>query len=167
LSRTIELTRGDTAAAQVKSKKTTPIMEMNINGYTGDDFAKLRAKRILLNEQIETGNLWNRGSRDLGMIEHTVRAGNKVIEQIYCPLPIIYQEFKDDTERFLVTAKLMCVLFLKINRVVQHIFTLKLQMNDLDEVSIVFEGQRHRQYVNQEPKTIQLSGSCKLNSQEK
>jgi len=61
----------------------------------------------------------------------------------------------------------MCVLFLKINRVVQHIFTLELRMNDLDEVSITFEGQRHRQYVNQEPKTIQLSGSCKLNSQEK
>lgn len=103
----------------------------------------------------------------MGVIEHTVRAGNKVIEQIYCPLPITYQEFKDDSERFLVTAKLMCVLFLKINRVVQHIFTLELRRNDLDEVSVVFEGQRHRHYVNQETKTIQLSGSCKSNSQEK
>lgn len=78
------------------------------------------------------------------MIEHTVRAGNKVIEQIYCPIPIIYQEFKNDTDRFLVAARLMCVLFLKISRVVQHIFTLDLQMINLEKVSVNFDGQRHR-----------------------
>ena len=58
----------------------------------------------------------------------------------------------------------MCVLFLKINRVIQHIFTLELQMNGSDKVSVSFDGQRHRQYVNQEPKTIQLSGVCDLNT---
>jgi len=96
------------------------------------------------------------------MIEHTVRAGNKMIEQIYCPIPVIYQEFKNDTDRFLVTARLMCVLFLKINRVFQHIFTLELQMIDSDKVGVNFDGQRHKPYVNQEPTSIQLSGSCDL-----
>jgi hypothetical protein len=50
-------------------------------------------------------------------------------------------------------------------RVVQHIFNLELQMINLHEVSITFEGQRHRQYVNQEPKNIQLLGSCSISSQ--
>jgi hypothetical protein len=138
------------------------VMEMGINGYTADDFAELRARRILLNEQIKTDNLWNRGSRDMGLVEHTARAGNKVIEQIYCPIPMMYQEFKNDGERFLITARLMCVLFLKISRVVQHIFALELQINDSDKVTVNFDGQRHRQYVNHDPGIIQLSGTCDL-----
>ena len=151
-----------TLKTKENSYSSSFMMEMSVNGYTGDDFAELRARRILLNEQIKKDNLWNRGSLDLGMVEHTVRAGNKVIEQIYCPIPTMFQEFKNDAERFLVATRLMCVLFLKINRVIQHIFTLELQMIDSDKVGVNFDRQRHKPYVNQEPTNIQLSGSCDL-----
>lgn len=138
------------------------MMEMSVNGYSADDIAELRTRRILFNEQVGAGNLWNRGSRDLAMIEYTVQAGSKAVGVIYCPIPSLHQELKNDTEQFLTAARLMCVLFLKINRIVQHIFTLNLQLNESDQVGIEFEGQRPIQYVNQEPKLIKLLGHCNL-----
>lgn len=149
---------------QEDNRSSSLIMEMNINGYTGDDFAELRARRILLNEQIENRDLRNRGSLDAGMIQHTVRRGSGFITEIYSPIPALYNEYKNDIPRFLDTVRLMCVLFLQLNRVVKHILTLELKFNDSNEINVEFEGQRERQYSNQQPYTIKFSGICSTDS---
>lgn len=137
---------------------SSALSEFSFNNYTPEDIAELRAKRILLNElpEIKRG----RGDLTSGLIESFVRRNEGLIQNIESPLPFLYQQFRDDIPCFLEAARLMCVLYLQLTGVVEHIFTLNLEMKSETEVFVEFEGQRPLRYVNAEPHTIKFEGIC-------
>ena len=59
-------------------------------------------------------------------------------------------------------ARLVCVLWLQLSGVVEHVFELGLQMQGDTAIGVHFEGQRRRQYTNAEPTIIRVDGVCQL-----
>lgn len=144
---------------------SSALSDFTFNSYTPEDIVELRAKIILLNEQPETKG--RRGGYDDGFIESFVIQSEGLIQNIESPLPFLYQQFRDDIPYFLESARLMCVLYLQLTGIVEHIFTLNLEMKSRTEVIIEFEGQRAPSYSNAEPHIIKFEGICNLTESKK
>lgn len=138
----------------------SPLGDFNFNGYTSEDMAELRARRILLNETPEVRRGRDRLSDQ--MVVSFISRGEGLIQTIESPLPMLYNQFQNDLPRFLAAARLMCVLYLQLSNTVEHIFNLNLRMENETEVLVEFEGQRAPLYVNAQPQLINFKGTCKL-----
>jgi SEFIR domain len=136
------------------------LSDYTFNDYSPEDIAELRARRILLNEQLEI----RRGRDKLtdGMVESMISRGDGIIETIHSPLPILHQQFQNDISHFLAAARLMCILYLQLTGTVEHIFTLDLKMESETKVLVQFDGQRSPRYSNAEPFVIKFEGVCNL-----
>jgi hypothetical protein len=84
------------------------------------------------------------------------------VQKIASPLPELYQTLRDDKVRFLAAARLMCILYLKLTGVVEHVFKLDLTFEGERTLSISFEGQRPARYANMAPLMISFDGLCEL-----
>jgi hypothetical protein len=129
---------------------------------SADDIADLRARRLLLNERIpgDSGRMadeWNSG-----MLEVLVRGLNTHIEVKGSPFPGLFKAIGSDPEYFLVVARLFGILFLYLSATVDRIHRLDLRLERPGVLSVRFEGQRPRRYVNVEPPILKVEGRCDL-----
>jgi hypothetical protein len=138
----------------------SPLSEFTLNGVTPEDIAELRARRILLNDKPSFPKGRNR--LDQSMIESMINRSAGLVKQIESPLPTLYQLAGADKEYFLAAARLMCVLYLKLTGVVEHVFKLDLSFEGEATLRVRFEGERHTRYANVPPHTIAFDGLCEL-----
>lgn len=139
------------------------VVEMAISGYSADEIAELRARRILLNETLKQAGVPQLNRLDRGLIEGFVQGDLKMTQS---PLLDLYEQLKDNIPLFVAAARLFAVLYLHLSGTIEHILNLDLRMKNGAELSVKFEGQRARAYSNVPPHIIKVRGVCKLVEEE-
>ena len=102
----------------------------------------------------------------MGMLEHAVEGYGSRYQVLQSPFPILYKTAKGKTDEFLEAAKLHAILLLLLTNTVEQIHRLDLKMKSETELEVRFEGQRARQYTNQEPLHIKVKGVCVLREED-
>lgn len=145
---------------EVKPEEPSGGMEVSFQNLSADQIAEIRARRILLNEKLRKRS---RG-RDVNdtVLEGFISGYSATLEVKGSPLPALFRELESETGFFLAAARLVCVLWLSLSGVIEHVFELDLQMQGDTALYIRFEGQRHRQYANAEPAIVRVEGTCHL-----
>ena len=139
--------------------------EMACGNFSADDIAVLRARRILLNEELpdystsedETAQRLNNA-----MLEAFVQGINTQVKIKGSMIPILFQGNAGDISGFLAAARLFSVLWLHVSGVIDQITELEMKMVGESDLGVKFEGRRPRTYVNVEPAVIKVEGSCDL-----
>jgi len=151
---------------QDESPRGSIASEPSYNGISADKIAEMRARRILLDEKLPStgGTGWGAQLND-STLEIFVRgsiAGDSVLTVTESPLVVLRRTSTAINGEFLLTAKLFCVLFLRLSRTVQHVVSLTLTASSNDAVSVQFVGVRERRYSNADPARIEVRGICQL-----
>lgn len=149
-----------------------------MNGYSPDDIAGWRARRILLDERpadrrpgdpipgkfagglrldptieaLLSGAVAGYGRHDersLGAVEGS-------------PLPRLFAAWTANREAFLAAARLTAALWLVLTRTVERVRLLDLTFAADDRLAVAFEGARRRVYTNREPAVVVVEGECAL-----
>lgn len=132
--------------------------------YTPDDFARLRAGRILLNDppplKDDHRSAFDRTNEI--MLESFIRGSNNPVSVERCIVQVIYQGFKGDSERFLRLARLASIYFLKAGNVAEQILDLTLGPIREGKVHVRFRGRRRQAPSNVELVVIETEGECPL-----
>jgi nucleoside phosphorylase len=131
-------------------------------GYSLDQIAEMRARRILLDEKLEStqGSVVN--FMNGMMLENSVRGRNPFVQVTRSPFPDLYIDLKDDIPLFKAAARLLAMLQLKLSGAVEYVYQLDFEMQGDSELHVKFEGQRPRTSPNAEPQMIRFEGVCKL-----
>jgi hypothetical protein len=138
-------------------------MEMSTGGYSADDIAQLRARRILLND-LRSGT----GREDVvaymndSTLEVLIRGLNSPLQVNASPLPDLFAQTGEDREAFIRIARLLLVLYLRLSGTVEHVFALDLTFESDDRLRVDFEGQRAKKYTNEPAPRISVHGTCVL-----
>ena len=136
--------------------------EMSGFGYSADELAGLRARRILLDERPQLSATEDFASTaNSTMLEIFVRGFNVPLEVVKSPLPDLYADLKNDPTFFLAAARLMSVMFLRLSGVVEEVTRLELQLNG-ERLQVGFSGRRFKVYSNVEAPPIEVAGYCDL-----
>jgi hypothetical protein len=132
--------------------------------YTPEDFARLRAGRILLNDpppiRDDDSNRLDRMSD--AMLESFIRGHNNPVSVEHCIVRVIYGSAGNDPERFLRLARLASIYFLKAGNAVERILELTLGPIRDGKVHVCFRGRRRKVASNVEPAVIEVEGDCPL-----
>jgi hypothetical protein len=139
--------------------------EFSLNGQSPDEIAELRARRILLDEKLFGSTGVYRGminSLNQGLLESSVKGRGEGLQIPESPFPKLYAAMKSETAIFIEAARLYAVLLLTLTNTVASIHTLDLRLQGKAKLAVRFEGQRPLRYVNQEPHTIKVNGTCDL-----
>ena len=138
------------------------ISEIAFEGYSPDDIAELRARRILLDEEPPKHGRSSRDRINKSMLESLVEGMQMPIQVTKSPFPDLFKTLGDDPDFFLAASRLFGVLWLKLSGVVEHILKLDLSLDNATALHIDFRGQRQRVYQNTEPTIISVEGQCNL-----
>jgi hypothetical protein len=138
-------------------------MEMGTSSYSADDFAEMRARRILLNETLDQTPFAGRSGMDQQFMDLLIRGQSTPIQVPQSPFPGLYEKLGGDPPFFLAVARLVAVLWLRLSGVVEHIARLEMSLEGR-ELRVAFEGRRARKYSNVDPPTIRVEGTCRLTS---
>lgn len=147
-----------------KNYQDSGYLEISFNGWSPDDIAELRARRILLNEQSGSGGVRYSATDRLnaGLIEHYIQGRDTFLGDLHSPFLDLYAKLNSNPPYFLAAARLFAVLYLRLAGVVQHVLKLDLTLQDETKLGVRFEGQRRQYYSNVEPLTIKVKGHCML-----
>jgi hypothetical protein len=140
------------------------ITEMGTTGYSADDIAVLRVRRILLDEAINTraGGLKGPRTED-SMLDMLVRGLNALRPVERSPLPSLRRQLQGTPRaQFQAAARLTAVLWLRLSGTVEHILELDLRLKGTSALSVRFHGRRRREYSNRDPVDIRVEGDCAL-----
>lgn len=141
--------------------KLQPIDDVgNLNGrisynngtstYDVIQIVKLKARRILLNEQQNISN---------EILESVIRGFGNTSSSYESLFPKLYKDIGDkNIELFLRQARLMGIFQLKVNRIVKHVFQLSLGPVEGRKMGVKFRGK----YDNVEQVIIEVDGKCLL-----
>jgi hypothetical protein len=139
------------------NRRNDTTMEYTVNGITADQSAGKRARLILLNEPLTTGDrhadalllsLPGRGLRDKEMLEAV--------------LPRLWHTYHAKPTEFLRLARLQAVFALKVTHTVEHILAFTLGPIAQSAVRVHFEGRRRQVYTNRPATVIRITGQCPL-----
>ncbi len=137
-------------------------MEMGTTGYTADQLAELRGRRVLLDEFPPKG-IGARGSdAHDSFLEVLIQGVSTALKPSSSPFPELYTQLKDDVPLFLAAARLLGVLYLRLSGVVEQIHRLDLEFRPPASLQVAFEGRRSKKFINQDPALIRISGTCRL-----
>jgi hypothetical protein len=138
-------------------------MEMGSGSTTADQFAEMRVRRLLLNENpyhedesAPTIRQLNDASREV-----LIRGLNQPIKIERSRFPALFQELKSDPRAFLEIAWIATVADLKLSASVEVIEKLSLTLVGTT-LEVEFAGRRHRKYVNEDPYEIRVQGKLEL-----
>lgn len=136
----------------------------NMSGYSSEQVAEMRVRRILLDEKLPDGGGRYRRPGDLNarMLEQSVAGGARTFEVPRSPFPGLYADLKEDEGLFLAAARLFAVLEILLTGTVERIHTLELMMQEGGRLAVNFEGQRRSEYTNEPPNIIKVEGVCNL-----
>ena len=146
----------------------SPVNNISFNNISSDQIAKMRARRILLNEKLgginQTGlvGLANDPTLESFIRDGTLLSSDLGLQIQESPIPNLYKSFSQTSERFLKFARLASVLYLKLSNTVEHILELDLEPLNLKQLQVSFKGRRRQRHINVEPSIIQVNGTCPL-----
>lgn len=123
-----------------------------------DRIAELRARRILLNDQLDPAE------PGYDVLEDLVR-GCEIpcdFEVLRSPLVELYAHWRGNPADFLEEARLAAVHQLHLSGTVEHVLLLELTWAGAARVAVNFKGQRPRHYRNADPDQIEIRGECQL-----
>ena len=146
--------------------RTEPII---LEQLTLDHVADLRAKRLLLDEKLDTASLFLTQTTvfDQMLLEAQIRGelssqyGNR-LQALSSPIPELYQHLRDTPQRFQKFARLMSVMYLKLSNTVEDILQLDIELLNSAELQIKFRGRRSQSDVNEDPIFLAFEGICPL-----
>jgi nucleoside phosphorylase len=152
----------ETWTVELRPDKVEFDMEWAHPGYSQDRLAELRARRILLDENLELP--WGSIIERLNSlsVENSVRGRHPLIKVLNSPFPALFTDLGGDIPVFLAAARLFALLQLKLSGAVEYVNQLDLQMRGDDELEVKFEGLRPRTSPTIEPHIIRFEGVCKL-----
>ncbi len=132
-------------------------MEVGTTGTSAEQFAEMRGRRLLLNEQpaADGGNI-----NDV-MYEVLIRGQGTAVEIKQSPFPGLFRKFGQDPLTFLRVAWIVAVMQLRLGNVVEHIEKLVLSLDETN-LRVDFRGRRHHKYTNVEPHLVEIVGNCSL-----
>lgn len=139
------------------------------NGISLDQIAEMRARRILLDEKLGT---IRPGDNQLDVLNQetleshirgTLSAQHEHRLQVHAsPIPEIYRQCRQNSERFKKFARLISVLYLKLSNTVEDIRQLDLELLDSAKLQVRFKGRRPRIATNVQPSILEFEGICPL-----
>ena len=143
--------------------------KVNFERLTLDQIAYRRAKRLLLDEKLETTDLFFKQTTvfDQMLLETAIRGelssqyGSR-LQALTSPIPELYQHFKKTPKRFKKFARLISVLYLKLSNAVEDILQLDVELISSTELKVRFKGRRTQLDVNKEPALLEFEGNCPL-----
>lgn len=137
--------------------------EMTTEGFSADEIASLRARRILLDEHLPEPASRSRGWNQESLLEGLVKGFNSPISVEKSPLPDLYRETgADRPSRFIEPAKLVAAMWLLMTGTVEHVLDLEMYVSSPGVLTVHFRGERARVYTNKEPEIIEVDGTCML-----
>lgn len=146
--------------------RTEPVI---LTQLTLEQIADMRAKRLLLDEKLDTASssLTQVTVFDQMLLEVQIRGelssqyGNR-LQALASPIPQLYQRFGNTQERFKKFARLISVLYLKLSNTVDDILQLDIELLDSAALNIKFKGRRTQPNINEKPTFLEFEGSCPL-----
>jgi hypothetical protein len=139
--------------------------DISTNGYSGEEIAKLRGSRILLNDPPPPPN---------GLVPRTKEDHNRIhlegliagimtpLRVRHCPIQRLRSKFRGSPKSYLQIARLSAIFALKAGFVVEHVLRLELGPLTKDRVHVRFQGRRRKIYTNVEATVIEIEGDCNL-----
>lgn len=137
-------------------------MEMSTSGFSADEIAELRARRILLNERRAGKGRNAVAFPNDNMLGVLISGLNTPLKVNASPLPELFATTGDDRDAFLRIARLLLVLYLRLSGTVEHVLRLDLAFESSDTLRVDFEGQRAKKYTNEPAPRISVRGTCVL-----
>jgi hypothetical protein len=134
-------------------------MEMGTSGTSAEEFAEMRARRILLNEnRYEPTNDYNKS-----MLENLLQGHDALLKIENSPFVSLFREFGKDSRRFLEIAWITAAMQLKISKSIADLELLSLTLKG-GTLAVACRGKRARKYVNVDPYIIRIEGEVNLRS---
>jgi hypothetical protein len=133
--------------------------------YSPDDFARLRAGRILLNDPAplkDDNKLSTENKISQAMLESYIRGTDNPVSVKHCIVRSIHKDHGHDAATFLRLARLASIYFLKAGGVAERVLDLTLGPIESDRVHVQFRGVRRQVDSNVAPSVIEIEGDCPL-----
>ena len=140
-----------------------------VDELTIDKVADMRAKRLILNEKLETpiSSLTQANIFDKMLLEAQIRGelsserGNR-LQVLASPIPELYRHFRNTPETFEKAARLILVLYLKLSNTVEDILQLDVELLSSEKLKVKFKGRRSQVNIKEEPILLEFEGICPL-----
>ena len=152
-----------------RGQHDTFLSDMTFNNISPDQIAEMRARRILLDEKLETVSLWSNQSNMMNQatLELAIGGGSSSYHETglqipKSPIPTLYQSFGQPAGRFEKFARLISVLYLKLSNTVEDVLELDFELLNSRELQVRFKGRRPQRYTNVEPSIVKVDGICQL-----
>ena len=170
----VQITSGSQTVWKVVLKEDSgeqnfsPLGEIAYNNISPNQIAKMRAKRILLDEKLGYSNqVGYAGFTNDSLLESFIQGGTSPLYELglqiqESPLPNLYRSFGHTPQRFQKFARLTSALYLKLSNTVEDILQLDLELLDPNQLQVHFKGHRRRHSTNVEPYIVQVNGICPL-----
>ena len=143
--------------------------DMTVNGIPPDKIAKMRARRILLDEKLEDANpaLSQNDVLRQSMLEDYIRGMSSSsheprLQVTVSPIPQLYRQFGESPERFKKFARLSAIFNLKLSNTIESVVQLDLELLGPTQLQVKFKGIRPQFYSNVPPSTLEFEGICLL-----
>jgi len=134
-------------------------MEMGTSGTSAEQFAEMRARRILLNEnRYEPTGDYNKIMR-----ENLLQGHGALLKVESSPFVPLFREYGKEPSRFLEIAWITAAMQLKIGKCVADIELLNIKLKG-SVLAVKCYGKRARKYVNVDPYIIRIEGELDLRS---
>ena len=143
--------------------------EATVNGIPPDEIAKMRARRILLDEKLENvnpvlsqNNLFNQATLEIYIRGMSSSSHEPQLQVTESAIPKLYQQLRQTPERFKKYARLVSILHLKLSNTIENVLQLDLELLGPTQLKVRFKGIRPKVYSNVDPSTIEFEGICPL-----
>ena len=128
--------------------------------YTPEDFARMRAGRLLLNDPPPPAK--HTGYNEDAMLEHFISGGDEIVSIKGCVVQKIFGRYRNQPTVALQCARLASVYYLLAGSIVEAILELTLGPVRAGRIHVRFRGRRRQRYANQPPATIQIERDCSV-----
>jgi hypothetical protein len=128
--------------------------------YTPDDFAKMRAGRILLNDPPPP--VQQHGFGEDTMLEHYLSGADGTLPAMHCIIQDVFRRYHDQPRLALQFARLAAIYYLLVGGAVEAVQELSLGLLRSGKVHVRFRGRCRQRYANEPPATMQIEGDCPL-----
>jgi hypothetical protein len=139
------------------------LFEVSFSGYSNEQIAEMRARRILLDEKVDDPRYGTLDNLNKQFIESSLQGGyDSKFAIVRSPLPDLYSELNGNIDEFREAARLYSVLLLLLTHTVSQLLKIDLELRSEKELSVDFEGARPPRYSNEDPIIIRVRGKCSL-----
>ncbi|HET9342860.1 MAG TPA: TIR domain-containing protein [Candidatus Eremiobacteraceae bacterium] len=139
--------------------------DFSFNGVSADEFALMRARRILLDERPASRSTDRMVDRlNATTFESFLDGSHSTSDRLIVkcsPIPPLAAEYDPRSDEFIEIARLACVTGLVLSGTVERIDRFTLESAE-DAVVVDFEGVRRKLFSNVEATRIEVSGRCPL-----